>query len=68
VVRLDLSGAPEVLTMLSGRESSVRRLDMLRAAVGDDPAEWFPPLTGRVWPGEAGDASNAELPIWQAAE
>jgi type IV secretion system protein VirB4 len=68
VVRLDLSGAPEVLTMLSGRESSVRRLDMLRGAVGDDPADWFPPLTGRVWPGEAGDASNAELPIWQAAE
>lgn len=74
VVRLDLSGASEVLTILSGREGSVRRLDMLRAALGDNPADWFPPLTGRVWPGEADDgasataSASAELPIWQAAE
>lgn len=53
VVRLDLSGAPEVLTMLSGRESTVRRLDTLRAAVGDDPADWFELLTDAPWPGEA---------------
>ncbi|MCH2486845.1 MAG: VirB4 family type IV secretion/conjugal transfer ATPase, partial [Erythrobacter sp.] len=46
VVRLDLSGAPEVLTVLSGRESAVRRLDLLRSAVGDAPADWFPSLTG----------------------
>ncbi|HBK14401.1 MAG TPA: VirB4 family type IV secretion/conjugal transfer ATPase, partial [Erythrobacter sp.] len=46
VVRLDLSGAPEVLTLLSGRESSVRRLDLLREALGDAPSEWFPALTG----------------------
>ncbi|WP_305096806.1 VirB4 family type IV secretion/conjugal transfer ATPase [Croceibacterium aestuarii] len=52
VVRLDLSGAPEVLTILSGRESTVRRLDLLREAVGDEPAAWYPPLTGRAWPGE----------------
>jgi hypothetical protein len=39
VVRLDLSGAPEVLTILSGRESAVRRLDLLREAVGDEPAD-----------------------------
>jgi type IV secretion system protein VirB4 len=51
VVRLDLSGAPEVLAVLSGRESSVRRLDLLREAVGDNPADWFPPLTGHAWPG-----------------
>ncbi len=51
VVRLDLSGAPEVLTILSGRESAVRRLDLLREAVGDEPAEWYPALTGRAWPG-----------------
>ena len=54
VVRLDLSNAPEVLTVLSGRESTVRRLDLLRDAVGDDPAQWFPALTGRRWPGAAG--------------
>ncbi len=53
VVRLDLSGAPEVLTVLSGRESAVRRLDVLREAVGDAPAAWFPALTGRDWPDAA---------------
>ncbi len=52
VVRLDLSGAPEVLTILSGRESTVRRLDLLREAVGDSPAAWYPALTGRAWPGD----------------
>ncbi len=56
VVRLDLSGAPEVLTVLSGRESAVRRLDLLRSAVGDAPADWFPTLTGTPWPGGANDA------------
>lgn len=66
VVRLDLSGAPEVLTMLSGRESSVRRLDLLREAVGDDPAQWYPALTNRRWPGEAG-AEDSDL-NWEAAE
>ena len=50
-MRLDLSGAPEVLTILSGRESAVRRLDLLREAVGDEPADWYPALTGRAWPG-----------------
>jgi type IV secretion system protein VirB4 len=51
VVRLDPSGAPEVLAVLSGRESTVRRLDLLREAVGDNPADWFPALTGHAWPG-----------------
>lgn len=63
VVRLDLSGAPEVLTILSGRESAVRRLDLLREAVGDQPSAWYPPLTGRAWPGEPEDDT-----MWQAAE
>jgi type IV secretion system protein VirB4 len=52
VVRLDLSNMPEVLTVLSGRESIVRRLDSLRATYGDDPAAWFETLTGAPWPGE----------------
>ena len=59
VVRLDLSGAPEVLTLLSGRESSVRRLDLLREALGDAPSEWFPALTGTKWPGGANDEGEA---------
>ncbi|OBV10475.1 VirB4 family type IV secretion/conjugal transfer ATPase [Erythrobacter dokdonensis] len=72
VVRLDLSGAPEVLTILSGRESAVRRLDLLREAVGDEPAAWFPALTGRAWPefmGPDGAALDSDGgPVWQAAE
>ncbi len=67
VVRLDLSGAPEVLTVLSGRESSVRRLDLLREAVGDAPADWYPTLTGSVWPGGAND-DDGEMPFDKAAE
>jgi len=51
VVRLDLNGMPDLLTVLSGRESSVRRLDDIRAAVGDDPAIWYPMLTRSPWPG-----------------
>jgi len=71
VVRLDLSGAPEVLTVLSGRESTVRRLDLLREAVGDNPAEWYPALTGMAWPGreeaEIVDLGS-DIPFKQAAE
>ncbi|MGB3470211.1 MAG: VirB4 family type IV secretion/conjugal transfer ATPase [Erythrobacter sp.] len=69
VVRLDLSGAPEVLTLLSGRESSVRRLDLLREAVGDDPSAWYPALTNHEWPdGGAAEAGTDGHPVWQAAE
>jgi type IV secretion system protein VirB4 len=70
VVRLDLSGAPEVLTILSGRESTVRRLDLLREAVGDDPADWYPALTGRAWPGARNDddADERGFVAWEAAE
>jgi type IV secretion system protein VirB4 len=69
VVRLDLSGAPEVLTILSGRESAVRRLDLLREAVGDAPSAWFPALTGKAWPEFGPDGAQGEDdPMWQAAE
>jgi type IV secretion system protein VirB4 len=57
VVRLDLSGAPEVLTVLSGRESTVRKLDHVREVVGDEPADWYPSLTGSVWP-DVGEGSG----------
>jgi type IV secretion system protein VirB4 len=67
-VRLDLSGAPEVLTILSGRESAVRRLDSLREATGDDPAKWYPALTGMAWPGAEIDPVEGEYGIWEAAE
>jgi len=60
VARLDLAGMPDLLTVLSGREASVRRLDMLRAEVGDDPRRWYPLLTGQPWPVAGEDASWAE--------
>jgi type IV secretion system protein VirB4 len=50
LLRLDLEGMPDVLTVLSGRESSVRRLDALRYELGDDPADWYEALTGAPWP------------------
>ncbi|EAQ27755.1 type IV secretion system protein B4, putative [Erythrobacter sp. NAP1] len=69
VVRLDLSGAPEVLTILSGRESAVRRLDLLREAVGDEPSAWYPALTNKAWPdGGNGAVDEDGSPVWQAAE
>ncbi len=64
VVRLDLAGMPEILTVLSGRENSVRRLDALRASHGDHPAAWYPHLTGHRWP-----AGRDDEPAWlEAAE
>jgi type IV secretion system protein VirB4 len=44
IARLDLTGLDRILTVLSGREASVRRLDALRASLGDDPADWLEPL------------------------
>ncbi|MEW6598752.1 MAG: VirB4 family type IV secretion/conjugal transfer ATPase [Pseudomonadota bacterium] len=44
VARLNLSGMPELLTVLSGREASVRRLDRIRSEVGDAPEAWLPRL------------------------
>lgn len=64
VVRLDLSGMPEVLTVLSGRESTVRKLDALRERYGDAPESWYPALTGMQWPGELSE----DAPWTAAAE
>lgn len=44
VARLNLSNEPELLTILSGRERTVRLLDAIREEVGDDPADWLPQL------------------------
>ena len=66
VVRLDLAGAPEVLTILSGRESSVRKLDALRETVGEKPSQWYPALTNRPWPGTS--ESDPDYDLWEAAE
>ncbi len=57
VARLDLTGEPEALRILSGRERSVRALDVLRAKVGDHPSKWLPILLGMKE--EAGKAAEA---------
>ena len=44
VVRLDLAGEHDLITVLSGRERTVRMLDELRERVGDDPLDWLPAL------------------------
>jgi type IV secretion system protein VirB4 len=44
VLRLDLNGCPDLLTVLSGRERTVRKLDDIRNKHGDDPAAWMPVL------------------------
>ena len=50
VARLDLSSMPDILTVLSGRESTVRQLDDLRLQYGDDVAAWWPHLIGTPFP------------------
>ncbi len=44
VARLNLAGMPDLLKVLSGRESTVRELDQLRQTYGDAPAQWLPHL------------------------
>jgi type IV secretion system protein VirB4 len=44
VARLDLSGEKDLLTILSGRERTVRLLDAIRHDFGDEPAAWLPRL------------------------
>lgn len=68
VVRLDLSGMPEVLTVLSGRESTVRKLDQLRERYGDAPEAWYPVLTGMQWPGDEWGELGEDAPWTAAAE
>lgn len=41
IARLDLSGEHELLTILSGRESTVRLFDELVDETGPDPANWL---------------------------
>jgi type IV secretion system protein VirB4 len=48
VARLNLTGEHDLLTILSGRERTVRLLDEIRAESGDDPEEWIPRLLERV--------------------
>ena len=44
VARLDLTGEKDLLTILSGREATVRMFDELVTEHGADPADWMGPL------------------------
>ncbi|RXZ63899.1 VirB4 family type IV secretion/conjugal transfer ATPase [Pelagerythrobacter rhizovicinus] len=48
VARLDLSGENDLLTILSGRESTVRLFDRLLPTTGDNPDDWIPALLGEA--------------------
>jgi type IV secretion system protein VirB4 len=48
MVRLDLSGMRDLLPVLAGDLATVRRVEALRAQVGEDPAAWLPLLCGRA--------------------
>jgi type IV secretion system protein VirB4 len=48
VARLNLGGERDILTILSGRERTVRRLDEIRAETGDEPEAWIPRLLERA--------------------
>lgn len=48
VARLDLSGEADLLTILSGRESTVRLFDELVEQTGPDPANWLHRLIERA--------------------
>ena len=48
VARLDLAGESELLTILSGRERTVRLLDEIRVKTGDSPQAWMPELLSRA--------------------
>jgi len=47
VAQLPLHGMAAQIAVLSGRESTVRLLDQVRADVGDDPADWLPEFERR---------------------
>jgi type IV secretion system protein VirB4 len=48
VARLNLGGEKDILTILSGRERTVRLLDEIRAETGDEPEAWIPRLLERA--------------------
>jgi type IV secretion system protein VirB4 len=38
---LDLSGAPDIIAVLSGRKNTVRIMEEVRQSTGDDPSLWL---------------------------
>lgn len=50
IAKLNLSGMPDLIKVLSGRTETIAELDALRGRVGDDPAIWLPIFMGRNAP------------------
>jgi type IV secretion system protein VirB4 len=48
IARLDLAGMDDAINILSGRASTVRLLDDIRAEVGNDPRQWIPIFMRKV--------------------
>lgn len=48
VARLNLTGEADMLTILSGREKTIRLFDELIEETGDDPRAWMTPLLERA--------------------
>ena len=46
IAKLDLSGMPGLIKVLSGRKAYLEEFDSLRAEVGDDPKDWLPRFCG----------------------
>ena len=51
IAKLDLSGLPDMIKVLSGRAETVAECERLRGIHGDDPASWLPIFCG--WEQEA---------------
>lgn len=46
IAKLNLSGMPDIIKVLSGRTETVAEMTALRARLGDDPALWLPVFMG----------------------
>ncbi|OOO23171.1 VirB4 family type IV secretion/conjugal transfer ATPase [Agrobacterium pusense] len=53
IARVDMSHMPEFIKVLSGREETVREVEMLREEYGDDPKNWLSKFCD--WEGDASD-------------
>ena len=53
IARVDISHMPEFIRVLSGREETVREVEMLREEYGDDPKNWLSKFCD--WEGDASD-------------
>lgn len=46
IAKLDLSGMPGLIKVLSGRKECLEEFDALREELGDDPKQWLPRFCG----------------------